>query len=220
MRDEDVRRGARIYSRAVLGFYDQLVVRFSNTRAWRCPSPRMLERYDQLLGQRHLDVGPGTGWYLDHAAVPAGARITLMDLNHNSLDAAARRISRHGPEALIGDVLSPLPAESGPFDSIGVNYLMHCLPGTWRDKGRAFAHLSERLSEDGTLFGATILGRGVRHNLLGRGLMSLYNALGIFHNRADDERGLRESLERSFAEVSVDVNGTVALFTARGPLRH
>ena len=50
------------------------------------------------------------------------------------------------------------------------------------------------LASDGVLFGSTILGRGVRHNLLGRRLMRLYNRKGIFSNLEDDQRGLEQGL--------------------------
>ena len=67
MNDQEVRRGAGIYSKPILAIYDLLVVKLSNSFTWRCPSPVMLAQYDQLMGRRHLDVGPGTGWYLANA---------------------------------------------------------------------------------------------------------------------------------------------------------
>lgn len=219
MTDGDVHRGARIYSTPVLGFYDLLVVRLSNSWAWRCPSRLMLDRYDRFLGRHHLDVGPGTGWYLAHAELPAAAEITLLDLNSNSLDRAAARTGGAVRSRVVADVLAPLPDTLGPFDSVAVNYVLHCLPGTWADKGTAIEHLAARLADDGVLFGSTILGRGAGHNLPGRGLMALYNALGIFHNRDDDEIGLETVLRQNFAQVSIDVVGTVAMFSASAPRR-
>ena len=44
--------------------------------------------------------------------------------------------------------------------------------------------------------------------------------LGIFHNREDDAAGLEAALRRSFDQVKVDVIGTVAVFSARNPLRN
>lgn len=219
MYDEDVRRGAGIYSKPVLGFYDTLVVRFSNSLAWRCPSPLMLAQYNRFLAGRHLDVGPGTGWYLANARMPEGAVVTLMDLNANSLERASERLGSTAHSQLVANVLEPLPEAAGPFDSIGVNYLFHCVPGTWASKGIAFAHLAERLSDEGVLFGSTILGRGVEHNLAGTRLMALYNRMGIFHNRLDDVQGLRAALEHAFGKVEVEVVGTVAVFSAREPRR-
>lgn len=222
MTDPEVRRGAGIYSKPVLGFYDLLVVKLSNSLAWRCPSRLMLEQYDRLLGRRHLDVGPGTGWYLASAELPEGVEVTLMDLNENAIEHAAKRLADRPSTstwAHTGDVLEPLPAALGRFDSIGVNFLFHCVPGTWAEKGAAFEHLAECLADDGALFGSSILGEGVRHNLGGKGLMALYNRMGVFHNRQDDAAGLRAALERSFQEVRVDAVGAVALFSARRPRR-
>jgi hypothetical protein len=217
--DEEVRRGAGVYSKPVLRIYDFLVVRLCNSLAWRCPSPLMLVQYNRLTGRRHLDVGPGTGWYLEKARLPEGAHVWLMDLNSNSLESASSGLEGIPHNRLVSNVLDPLPEEVGPFDSIAVNYLFHCVPGSWDEKGAAFGHLADGMVDDGALFGATILGSGVEHNLGGRALMSLYNRLGIFHNRRDDAAGLWSSLEAAFREVDVDVVGTVAVFSARGPRR-
>lgn len=219
MNDQEVRRGANVYSRTALGFYDLIVIKFSNSKAWRCPSRLMLAQYDRCLGRRHLDVGPGTGWYLANAKMPDDAEITLMDLNPNSLNSTSARIADVTHRTMVANVLQPLPASAGPFDSIGVNYLFHCVPGSWDAKGIAFPHLAKSLTDDGVLFGSTILGKGVNHNRTGSKLMALYNRKGIFHNLEDDAAGLETSLRRSFRQVTVDVVGTVAVFSAREPLR-
>jgi len=39
---------------------------------WRCPTTRLVERYRQHIRDRHLDVGPGTGYFLAHAGLPGG----------------------------------------------------------------------------------------------------------------------------------------------------
>ena len=222
MNDQEVRRGAGIYSKPVLGFYDLLVVKFSNSLAWRCPSQLMLDQYNRCIGTRHLDVGPGTGWYLANADLPETAEITLMDLNENSVEHAASRLAHThvSTRGVTANVLEPIPEALGQFDSIAANFVFHCVPGSWADKGVAFKHLGERLAADGVLFGSTILGSGVSHNLIGRGFMALYNRLGIFHNREDDAAGLEAALQRSFDQVKVDVIGTVAVFSARNPLRN
>jgi hypothetical protein len=66
------------------------------------------------------------------------------------------------------------------------------------------------------LFGATILGAGVKHGFLARKLMDVYNAKGIFSNRSDSAEGLRAALGQHFEEASLRVVGCVALFSARG----
>ncbi|QGN32072.1 bifunctional 2-polyprenyl-6-hydroxyphenol methylase/3-demethylubiquinol 3-O-methyltransferase UbiG [Microlunatus sp. Gsoil 973] len=216
---DEVRRGAAIYSRPVLRIYDLVVVRLSNSFVWRCHRDRMVEQYERCVGRRHLDVGPGTAWYLAKASLPAGVMITLVDLNANSLARASARLAGLTTIAVQADVLAPLPDAIGRFDSVAANFVFHCLPGSWAVKGVAFGHVADRLAADGVFFGSTILGRGVRHNLVGRRLMAIYNRRGIFHNADDDQEGLERSLREHFMEVTVTVVGTVALFRARGPRR-
>lgn len=206
-----------MYSKRVLMLYDVIVVYLSNTYVWRCHRNRMLERYDAYVGARHLDVGPGTGWYLAHSQRASDASITLMDLNSNSLASARTRLADSAPHAVVADVLQPLEEDIGTFDSIGVNYVLHCLPGTWDEKGAAFGNLAAKLAPDGVLFGSTILGVGVRHNVVGRRLMAIYNAKGIFHNRGDAAEGLERALSEHFADVTVTIVGAVALFRASAP---
>jgi hypothetical protein len=102
------------------------------------------------------------------------------------------------------------------FDSIGANFLFHCLPGEigWK-AARVASNLRPHLASGGVVFGSTILGRGVTHNLLGRRLMRLYNRKGIFSNTEDDQEGLSQGLASELTEVEIEVVGAVALFAGR-----
>lgn len=215
--EADVERGQRIYTPLVLRAYDLLVLGFSNRFVWRCPSPKILERYNTYIGARHLDVGVGTGWFLDHCDWPVETpQITLLDLNENSLSVASKRIRRYAPTTIQANVLDPIDLGDARFGSIGANYLFHCLPGEIESKATTVAaSLGPYLASDGVLFGSTILGRGVRHNLLARRLMRLYNRKGIFSNLDDDQRGLEQGLASTLTSVEVEVVGAVALFAGR-----
>ena len=98
-----------------------------------------------------------------------------------------------------------------------MGYLLHCLPGPMANKTRAFDHLVPHLADDGVLFGATILGRGVAKNRLARTLMGIYNRKGIFDNKGDTLDELRAQLARRFGRVDIATRGCVALFSARMP---
>lgn len=215
--------GAALYNRAALALYDTGVLRLSNTLAWRCSAERLLEHYDANLSGRHLDIGPGTGWYLQHATYPTQSpEITLMDLNPTTMKVTTNRLDGRGitPATHTGSILAPINTERGPFDSVAANFVMHCVPGTWQDKGVAFAHIAKVVSDDGVFFGSTILGKGADHNPLGKALCALYNGpLKIFHNRDDDLAGLDAALDAAFEHVDMTVVGTVAVFAARGPRR-
>lgn len=207
---------AAVYSRLVLSVYDLYVVRFSNTFVWKCPSRSILDFYNQQVSSRHLDVGVGTGYFLDKCRFPTDApTVALLDLNPNSLQVTARRLRRYNPTTHVGNVMEPVEMETARFASIGLNYLLHCLPGDMASKSAVFDHLKPLLADGGRIFGTTILGQGVQHNFLARRLMRTYNDRGIFGNLSDNAIDLAEALRQRFRSSSVRVVGCVAFFTGQ-----
>ncbi len=214
----DTRAGQAIYNPRTLRIYDLVVLRLSNPLIWRCPTARILALYDQHAGASHLDVGVGTGWYLDRCRFPAPApRVGLMDLNADSLAFAADRIARYRPETYRVDVLGAPATGIAPFASIGMTYLLHCLPGDIAAKAKAFDTVRPCLADGGVVFGATILSGGVPTTGAARALMRIYNRKGVFSNVADTLPDLRAALDRRFRSVEITVVGCVALFVAREP---
>jgi SAM-dependent methyltransferase len=181
---------ASIYTTLTLHIYDFLVLAFSNTYLWHCPTKSiLLPFYITNAGPKHLDIGVGTGYYASalisslnpprpqdppSPTNPQTDReikeLVLLDLNPSCLAQAERRIA--APElvrCVVGDVFAPLPlrspAASGEhepekFDSISLFYLLHCLPGPCSSKCAVFANVAPHLKDDGAVFGATILGVG------------------------------------------------------------
>jgi SAM-dependent methyltransferase len=210
--------GAGAYGRFGLHFYDAGVLGLSSLLLWRCPSVRVLEHYQANVSENHLDVGVGTGYFLDRVRFPSPApRLGLLDLNGNSLTHTARRLIRYAPEIYRADVLQPIATQIEPFDSIGLNYLLHCLPGPMELKAVAFDNLRPLLRPGGTLFGGTVLRHGIPMPPQARVWMAAYNAMGIFGNGADSLDGLRAALESRFAGVEIVTRGCVALFRATAP---
>lgn len=212
----NVDKGSAIYSPLVLKLYDTWVLGISNRFAWKCSTHKvLLPFFRQNVGLRHLDVGVGTGFYPCHAGLSQQTQMTLMDLNPSSLKAASIRFGRDSTKTILHDVMTPLPAqEGGAYDSISLFYLLHCLPGDISDKGVVLANLKSHLKPNGRLYGATILGNSVSHNVFGKKLMAIYNRKGIFGNYYDTAAGLKAELEKHFANVSIRVEGKVALFEA------
>ncbi len=102
----------------------------------------------------------------------------------------ARRLARFKPTLRQANLLAPLErsASGAPFESVGLTYVLHCLPGAMGDKLVVLDHLRPLMAEGAVLFGATILGRGVPVNAPARALLDIYNAKGVFDNREDDHR--------------------------------
>lgn len=205
----------RVLTPLSLKFYDAFVLGFSSPLLWRCPASALQELYDRNISANHLDIGVGTGYFLDHAKWCAGPiNLTLMDINEPCLDMVSRRLLRMQPKRLVADVLDPLP-ETGPFESISLTHVLHCLPGDMRTKSRVFDNLRPVLAPDGRLFGATIVQGDAPRSRAAQGLMNFYNARRIFTNKRDCAEDLQEMLSSRFEDVAVTLMGCVAIFEAR-----
>ena len=210
------RAGAAPYSRLFLNVYDLWVVKISNSFGWRCNRKHFDDFYRQYIGHRHLEVGPGSGWALANIDLPADIDLTLLDLNANSLTHTASRLDV-AVTRIQHDVLAPLHTRVDTFDSVSINYVLHCLPGDWSTKAAALTNLARMLKPEGVLFGSTVIGVDQSFTVLGAALMFAYNKIGAFDNRRDDVPGLRRLLSDGFEHVEVTMVGNVAIFVARRP---
>lgn len=213
---KQISEGHEVYSKMILYSYDFVVLFYNNTFFWKCPTKKLLEFYNKNVTSNHLDVGVGSGFFLDRCKFPeANPRLCLMDLNMNTLDITKKRIERYNPEVYTQNILEPIEHKLEGFDSIGINYLLHCLPGDIESKSVVFENLKPLLYPDGTIFGSTILGKGLN---FGKGLdkkMKLYNDKKIFTNLEDDAEGLERALEKHFSKYTLEVVGCVAIFTGK-----
>ena len=92
---EQVEAGQALYTKFFLHIYDWWALGVSCRFVWRCPSHYMLELYNHNVSSNHLDVGIGTGYFLDCCRFPTpNTRLALMDLNPNCLKATSKRLAR------------------------------------------------------------------------------------------------------------------------------
>jgi SAM-dependent methyltransferase len=215
-RDDPAYRGQSDYTRPLLKLYDPLVLGPIARFVWRCPTTRLVEGYRQHIRDRHLDVGPGTGYFIEHSGLPDGSRVTILDPNANVLDHASRRLRRLDITTVQADVLKPLPVD-GPFDSAALHLVIHCLPGPLSRKAAAIANVAAVLAPTGVLFGASVLGTSGPQTWLSRRVLDAFNRRGAFDNLDDTEDGLREILAASFKQVELETVGSVAIFAATNP---
>lgn len=209
-------KGQSDYTPFLLSVYDRFVIGFMGPRVLRTPISTLVDQYRAHVGSRHLDVGPGTGWFLDRADLPVETEVTLLDPNPNVLAHAARVLAPLEPTTVEADVLKPLPV-TGRFDSAALNMVLHCLPGPPPRKSQAIRNVAGVLEPDGVLFGATVLGRSAPHSGPAKTFLTIANRRGGFDNLEDSADGLREMLSESFEEVEVTEVGSAALFVARRP---
>lgn len=215
-RDDPAYRGQSEYTRPLLKLYDPLVLGPIARFVWRCPATRLVERYRQRIRSRHLDVGPGTGYFLERSGLPDGSPVTILDPNPNVLRHVSQRLVQLDITAVEADVLKPLPV-SGPFDSAALHLVIHCLPGPLPRKAAAVANVAAVLAPDGVLLGASVLGTSGRHTWAARRMLDAFNRQGGFDNLNDTEEGLGEILAASFEHVELETVGSVAIFAATHP---
>jgi SAM-dependent methyltransferase len=215
-RDDPAYRGQSDYTRLLLNVYDPFVLGFAARFVWRCPTTRLVEGYRQHIRDRHLDVGPGTGYFLEQSGLPDGSRVTILDPNANVLDHASRRLRHLDVTAVEADVLKPLPVD-GPFDSAALHLVIHCLPGPLPRKAGAVANVAAVLAPTGVLFGASVLGTSGPQTWLSRRVLDAFNRRAAFDNLNDTEQGLGEILAASFEHVELETVGSVAIFAATNP---
>ena len=219
---QQIDAGQAVYTKLNLAMYDLWVIGISNHFIWQCPSSYLLDFYNQHISGNHLDIGVGTGFFLDKCIFPIpNPRIVLMDLNPNSLEVTSRRVSRYNPVPYQVNILDPINLNLQGFDSVGLNYLLHCLPGTITTKSIVFKNLRPLLNPGGVIFGSTILNTGVKPSFIAQNFMNFYNRVQIFDNKNDSLEELKKIMSENFAEYSVKVMGCVALFWGRSTInRH
>lgn len=203
--------------------YDVGVYGIWNPRVWQCPTEHITAFYRDNVREIHLEAGCGTGYLPAHcgrseawrrAAAQGRPALTLLDFSPSSLAWSARRLREYQPRTLRHNLFEPLPAVERPFESICLNYVLHCLPGDFDAKQVVVGNLKSSLAPGGLLFGSTILGHVETPSQLGRRMLDLYNFIGSFHNAADRREDLERVLRSQFTCVECHVVGAVALFKA------
>ncbi len=215
-RNDPAYKGQAGYNPVLLAIYDPWVLGFMSRAVWHVPIPRFVENYRANLGHRHLDIGPGTGYFIEKAAPPTDTEITLLDPNPHVLRRAGKRLASRHPTVVEADVMKPLPV-AGPFDSAALSFVLHCLRGPDANKAIAIRNIADVLTPDGVLFGGTVLGLGEHHTEPARAFLRAANKQGGFDNAGDTAEGLRTILSASFHDVHVQTIGSAAAFTARRP---
>ncbi|GLZ37781.1 class I SAM-dependent methyltransferase [Actinokineospora sp. NBRC 105648] len=211
---DEVLAGAAVYSkRPILAAYDLWVLGFVCSRVWHCPNVHMRRLYDRNVDARHLDLGPGTGFFLDKARFPGGdPALVLLDLNADALRRTGARLARYRPQAYQRDVLKPLDLGAARFGSVGLNFLLHCMPGGMAHKAVVFDTVLPYVEPGGRIFGSTVLSHGVQHGKLAPKALESLNGDGVMNNADDSFEQLDAELAKRFPRYRLWAQGSVGLF--------
>lgn len=215
-RTSDTDRLARGWEGLAFRTYDLWVVHGTYWAAWGCRWPNVYRLYEANVGRRHLEVGPGTGYFLNRLN-PDLDELHLVDKFDGPLAKSRQALARFSPHTHSADVLKPLPLEQDSMDSAGAGWMLHCVEGdSFAAKAPVFDNIARVLKPGAPFFGCTILPEALSKRL-GVRLNERLNAAGYFSNQGDTRAGLENVLSQVFdpATVEVRVVGAVALFKAR-----
>ena len=199
-----------------LKIYDWFALGFTCPFIWGCKAENIIRLYNQHMTGNHLDIGIGTGYFLDKCVFPVKKpEITIIDINPFALKMAKKRLARYNPGGYVRDVLKPLDIGNVLFDSIGLAHLFHCLPGDMKSKGIVFHNLKKLLKPGGVIFGSTFLTGGTSQNIVTKIMFWLTNRIGFMHNKQDNLEAFSRLLKYHFPVYSIHTLGSEILFWAR-----
>ena len=97
-------------------------------------------------------------------------------------------------------------------------YFLHSLPGSPEDECSIFEHLKRNLTKKWLRARANILGKDVKHNLLGKTILKFGNKDDFFQNMEDSKAASTGWLSEHFKQVEVEVVGAIFIFKVSQPI--
>ena len=209
------RLGQLFFSMMSHFLYDLGLYRFVSPFIWRCSTQQLLDNYVENISHNHLEIGVGSGYFLRRTlCADFLQRLVLLDLNRRCLKKSALRLREFAPIKRQHNILLPINADQETHTSVGMNYVLHCIPGDFLANRRIFEHIHSTLEEGGVFFGATLLNHPIRAGLWSWLMMRVLNGVGIFHNSNHRLADLRAALEMTFQKVEITMVGSAAIFKA------
>jgi hypothetical protein len=193
-----------------LKFYDYLVNDINCTYAWRCHKSNIFENYKNNIKTNHLEIGPGTGYFLKNNYNIN--KLYLMDINEDTLNFSKNNLSLNYQVETINHNIFEDKLEIKDLDSVGLNYVLHCVPGKLEDN---INNLINNLESNNKInfFGATVVSDKDLQNRLSSIELFFLNKYNIFNNEMDYSKNLIDYLKFNKISFSKKIVGNVVLFS-------
>ena len=192
-------------------FYDYLVNDINCNYAWRCNKNNIFDLYRKNLESNHLEIGPGSGYFLlpKHHNKKIG-NLFLMDINYPILNHSHNNLKNHFPNVYpIKHNIFENSLKFLDFQSVGINYVLHCVPGRLENK---MEKLINNLPENLTIFGSTVINDFNKQTNLSQVELMVLNKLGIFNNSNDYSNALIKFAKSNKLEFDTQIIGNVLIF--------
>lgn len=191
-----------------LKFYDLAVNKINCKYVWRCSENYIFENYKKNIRRKHLEIGPGTGYFLKKIN-NSDIDLTLMDINQPILQFSSNNLKTSFSNVKIRNHNIFEKKIEEKYDSIGINYVLHCVPGKLEDK---IDKLLNNLNKHGILFGATVISDPERLYFLSKLELKALNKFNVFNNSNDYSQNLINYLNYNQIKYDCNLIGNVLIF--------
>ena len=193
--------------------YDRLVNEINCEKVWKCSKKHIINNYNKNINCNHLEIGPGTGYFLKKKNLNVNLnKLTLVDVNSKILNYSKNNLKSEYSDIniLSHNLFSYEIPSKVKFNSVGINYVLHCIPGNLQTKlDKLIFNLGNNKYN---LFGASVICDPLHMNPIAEYELIFLNALGIFNNNNDTYEELNEYLNNRNLNFSLKKQGYVAIF--------
>jgi phospholipid N-methyltransferase len=197
-----------------LNIYDLLVNKINCKYVWKCDQRYIIDNYKKNIKNNHLEIGPGTGYFLKNIKNTKNTNLFLLDINNDTLKFSAKNLqgrfnninsfNRNIFEDTI--VSKTLPK----INSVGVNYVLHCVPGNLEDKIQS---LINNIGQSNiNYFGASVVSNKELSTFVAKIELYFLNKFGIFNNKNDNYLNLVKYFEKNNIKYEIKIKGNVVIF--------
>lgn len=191
-----------------LRYYDLFVNEINCKFVWSCHKKNIENLYKKNIRKNHLEIGPGTGYFIKNYKFN---NLTLVDINDDILKYNLKQqpLTKYIRQNLF---LKDEKINLLNYSSVGVNCVLHCVPGKLEDK---MNNLIQSFNDkDIIIFGATVV-NDPSNNYLTNIQLKILNKYGIFHNKNDYTENLIHFLEKNNYNYNIKKIGQMILFEIR-----
>ena len=195
-----------------LQYYDRYVNEINCKYIWKCPSNIIFNNYRNNCSKYHVEIGPGTGYYLKNIGLSSKIKeLTLIDINNQILNYSKNNLKSEysNINVLNYNIFNEKIPEKINFNSVGINYVLHCIPGSLQKKVDTL--IKNLGNNDYKLFASSIICDPLHMNILAEYELIMLNSLGIFNNNNDTYEELQEYLENSKLDYKLYREGYAAI---------
>jgi hypothetical protein len=130
------------------------------------------------LKSNHLEIGPGSGYFLNPSNHNKNInKLKLMDINLPILKYSKNNLLKCYPNVkIIEHNIFEDKIELGDIESVGINYLLHCVPGNLEKK---IDKLVSNLPDNINIFGSSVINDTDKQNILSNLELKFLNKYGM-----------------------------------------